>query len=153
MESLADHVGAWTGTNQFRLMPDDPFQTSPATAQVSVAARGNLTTIAYTWAHPDDGPQEGLLVVAPGEEPHAVVTMWGDSWHQSPTPRVLHGTIDDGRIVVRYEYGDDWWWVITIDAATGDALVMQMDNVVPPSVAPDGAGPYAAMVAELRRVA
>jgi hypothetical protein len=151
METLADHVGAWTGTNQFRLMPDDAFESSPATAQVSVAARGNLTTIAYTWSHPQDGSQEGLLVVAPSDEPHSVVTMWGDSWHQSPVPRVLEGAMESGRIVVSYEYGEEWRWQISIDATDPAALTIQMDNIVPASVAPDAAGPYAAMVADLRR--
>ena len=154
MHALAEHAGAWTGTNQFRLMPTDPFQDSPATAQVSIAARGNLTTIAYTWSHPDDGPQEGLLVVAPSDEPNAVVAMWGDSWHQSPAPRVLDGTFDGARVVARYEYGDDWWWQITIDATIPDALSIQMDNIVPESAVPEGApaGAYSAMLADLRRV-
>ena len=60
MHVLADFAGAWTGTNEFRLMPTDPFAEAPATASVTLGAGGNLVTVAYTWAHPDDGPRQGV---------------------------------------------------------------------------------------------
>jgi hypothetical protein len=50
-----------------------------------------------------------------------------------------------------YEYGGDWRWQISIDATDPEALALQMDNVVPASVAGDGAGPYPAMVARFSR--
>ena len=61
MQLLTGHSGTWTGTNRFRLMPDDPAAEAHATAQLSLGARGNVAVVAYTWTHPADGEQEGLL--------------------------------------------------------------------------------------------
>lgn len=154
MGSLPEHAGSWTGTNEFRLMPADPPYVAAATAQVFIAAGGNLTTVAYRWSHPDDGAQDGLLVVGPEGEPPGAVAFWGDSWHQQPDPTVLHGRLQDGVLVVGYAYGGDWRWEITVDATVPELLALRMDNIVPQSVATEGvvAGPYAAMVTELRRV-
>ena len=153
MHSLADHAGSWTGTNTFRLMPtDEPFE-APFTASVSLAAGGNIATIAYTWSHPADGAQDGFLVVGPDEEPAAAVAFWGDSWHQAPAPKAFHGAIDGPVTTVGYEYAGDWRWEIIIDASAADALALRMDNIVPASAVPDGTGPvrYAAMITNLRR--
>ena len=154
MHPVVDHAGAWAGSNQFRLMPTDPFQEAPATAQVSVAAGGNLASIAYSWSHPQDGAQDGLLVVG-GDDSGGVVALWGDSWHQSPEARVLLGAIKDGLIVAGCDYGGDWRWTITVDTTVDGSLRIRMDNVIPESAATEEIGPgaYAAMVAELRRVA
>jgi hypothetical protein len=131
MDTFARHLGTWQGTNDFRLMPTDPFHTAPAEATLLMAAGGNLATIAYTWAHPADGEQDGLLVVGPGEEEGTVVAFWGDSWHQHPSPKMLLGTIENGLITLDYEYGEGWRWQIFVDV-TGDALLqLRMDNVVP----------------------
>lgn len=134
-------------------MPTDAPHDASATAHVSSAAAGNLTAIAYTWSHPQDGAQDGLLVVGPDEESEGVVALWGDSWHQSPPPKVLSGAIEDGVITVSYEYAGDWRWQITVDATDAELLGLRMDNVVPESAATDGvaAGPYPAMVTDLRR--
>ena len=48
-------------------MPTDEPHGAPATADVSVAAGANVAVIAYTWSHPKDGAQEGLLTIAPDE--------------------------------------------------------------------------------------
>jgi hypothetical protein len=153
MEQLSEHVGSWVGTNGFRLMPDDPQHDAPATACVSPAAGGALTEIAYTWSHPGDGEQSGLLVLGPGGEPGAVLAFWGDSWHQGPEPRVLTGDVADGVVTVAYTYAGDWRWELAVDASAPDVLVLTMRNVIPESAATDAmaAGPYAAMVAPLVR--
>lgn len=153
MRSLSQHVGPWVGTNQFRLMPTDPPYVAAVTAAVSTAAGGNLTTISYTWSHPDDGPQDGLLVVGPNAEPPGAVAFWGDSWHQQPEPQVLRGGLEAGLLIVSYAYGGDWRWQITVDATDADVLALRMDNVVPRSAATErvAAGAYPAMVTELRR--
>ena len=134
-------------------MPADPPHVAAVTADVSAAAGGNLTTISYTWSHPDDGAQDGLLVVGSNAEPPGVVAFWGDSWHQQPAPEVLLGGLEDGVLVVSYAYGGDWRWQITVDATDPDVLALRMDNVVPESAATEGvdAGAYPAMVTELRR--
>src|SRR6266536_4206765 len=97
--ALIEAVGAWAGSNGFRLMPSDPLHEAPATAEVSTAAGASLVAIAYAWSHPDDGAQDGLLVVG-ADDSGAATAFWGDSWHQSPTPRSCVGTIDGGVVTV-----------------------------------------------------
>ena len=153
MELFSRHVGRWTGSNAFRLMPADPPHVAAATADVSAAAAGKLTAIAYTWSHPDDGVQDGLLVIGPSDEEQGAVAFWGDSWHQSPAPTVLAGGFVDDRLVVSYEYGGEWRWQIIVDATNPDSLRLSMENVVPEAAATDtvAPGPYVAMLADLRR--
>lgn len=152
--ALADLVGTWHGTNGFRLMPDDPLAEYPATMTVTPAAGTHLTLLAYTWEHPVDGPQEGMLVVGSGGEAGSLQAMWADTWHQQPAPRWLPGHSGPGeRYGLEAEYGDGWRWRITLEVPGPDQLRMRMDNVLPESRAtpelPDGA--YAAMVMDLRR--
>lgn len=152
--SLSDRSGAWSGTNGFRLMPSDPFHEAPATAVVSVAAGRCMAAIAYTWSHPDDGDQDGLLVLGEADEPGGVTAFWGDSWHQSPTPRSCTGAIDGEVVTVGYEYEAGWRWQITVDPTDPATLRLRMDNVIPQDAVPEGvaAGSYPAMVTELRRM-
>ena len=153
MRELGRHDGAWGGTNGFRMMPSDPLQEAPTSAVVSRAASGLLVQVAYTWEHPGDGVQEGLLVLGQGGEPNAIVAFWADSWHQSPEPRSLEGTIEDGVVTVGYDYSGEWRWEIVVDVAELDRLTVTMNNVIPDSAATAEmpAGPYAAMRAVLGR--
>ena len=64
-----------------------PSHAAVATADVSSTAAGGLTTIAYTWTHPDDGEQDGLLVRGPDDDLDSVIALWGDSWRKSPAAR------------------------------------------------------------------
>jgi hypothetical protein len=157
-----DATGHWTGTNGFRLMPGDPFSVSPATLSVTSAAGGHLTSVAYTWRHPDDGPQDGLVVVGAGEEPGSLVALWGDSWHQQPAPMTLTGGAPgreategaaEGAMRLDGGYGGGWGWRITLDVAGGATAVLRMANVVPAEHAAPGApaGPYDVMVLEASR--
>ena len=131
----------WTGSNAFRLMPTDAPHAAVAAAEVTVGAGGNLLSLAYTWLHPDDGAQDGLLVLGPGAEGTAVA-LWGDSWHQTPEAQVLTGTVDSGVWTVGYEYvPGQWSWRVTVDASAASELLVVMENV-----ALDGDEPaYAAM--------
>ncbi|HYD10574.1 MAG TPA: hypothetical protein VEA78_10760, partial [Acidimicrobiales bacterium] len=126
------------GTNGFRLMPADELAPGPATGAVTTAAGGNVTTFAYTWQHPDDGPQDGVVVA------WADGAVWLDSWHQQPGPMSL--VRDDGGALVG-TYAEEWRWIIRLDTSSGDAVTMSMENVVPASAAAEGApaGPYVAM--------
>lgn len=155
MLQLQRHEGVWAGANAFRLMPGDEPASAPMRATISSAAGGQLTQIAYTWSHADDGEQDGLLVLGPGGEPGAVAAFWGDSWHQGPEPRTLLGTTRGAVVTVGYAYSGDWRWEVEIDASDPDALALTMRNIVPASAARDGMapGPYAAMHAVLRRAA
>lgn len=122
-------------------------------ATVSRAASGLLVQVAYTWEHPADGVQEGLLVLGQGGEPDAIAAFWADSWHQSPEPRSLEGAIEDGVVTVGYDYSGEWRWEVVLDFAAADRLTVTMNNVIPASAATAEmtAGPYAAMRAVMRR--
>jgi hypothetical protein len=149
---LGDAAGSWTGTNGFRLMPTDALRTFPATMAVSLAAGRHVADLAYAWTHPDDGPQDGLLVLGASDDEGSVVALWGDSWHQHPAPAICEGSIEDhGVIGVGYEYGDGWRWWITVDARDPAVLRLRMENVVPTDQA-DAAvpvGAYPVMVMDL----
>jgi hypothetical protein len=150
--ALTDRAGAWAGANGFRLMPSDPLHDAPATAEVTMRAGGNLVAIAYTWSHPADGPQDGLLVLGPHGDAAGVSAFWGDSWHQSPEPRMCTGTGEGGVITVGYEYAPGWRWGITVDATDPASLRLQMENVVPEDAAEGrSAVAYPVMVMTLRR--
>lgn len=151
MELLAAHLGTWAGENGFRMMPGDPVHEVPATAEISTGARGKLTTIAYTWSHPEDGPQEGYLVMGSDEDPPAALAFWSDSWHQTPAAKVLAGEVKGNSVSLGYDYAGDWRWIITVEAPGPEVLDLRMENVVPASVAPEAAGPYTAMYARFRR--
>ena len=152
MFALTDWAGPWTGTNGFRLMPSDPIHEAPATAEVARKAGGNLVALAYTWVHPADGAQDGFLVLGPDADPGGLTALWGDSWHQSPEPRVCTGTVSEGVLTVGYEYQAGWRWVITVEPIEAGALRLQMDNVIPETAADaTSAGSYPAMVMDLRR--
>ncbi|MGK5444289.1 hypothetical protein ACSNN7_21070 [Micromonospora sp. URMC 105] len=151
---LSDFAGSWTGTNGFRLMPHHPLAEYPATMTVTMAAGGHLTSVAYSWQHPDDGPQDGLLVIAAADEDGSLMAVWGDSWHQKPVPMSLPGGPGaDGTMEFEGDYGDGWRWRIVFDTADPATPRMRMDNVIPAehATAEMAAGPYPVMVMEVRR--
>jgi hypothetical protein len=154
LDALARAAGTWQGTNGFRLMPADDLYTAPATATVAPDAGGHLVTVGYTWRHPDDGEQQGLLAVGHAEDgaggPDAVA-FWADSWHQQGA-RALEGSADRERLTFEYDYGGGWRWRVEV-AATGPSLTLRMLNVVPESdeAGAPPAGAYEAMVMDLRR--
>jgi hypothetical protein len=152
MQLLTRHAGTWAGTNRFRLMPDDPPSSADATAQLFLGAGGNVAVLAYTWTHPDDGVQDGVLVLGPDEEPDGVLAMWGDSWHQKPAAKQLRGATNADTLTVGYAYAEGWEWRITLTVDRPDLLRWRMDNVVPPSASGTAeAVTYWAMDGELRR--
>ncbi|HZL74194.1 MAG TPA: DUF1579 family protein [Propionibacteriaceae bacterium] len=151
---LPDSEGTWTGTNGFRLMPADPLAEFPARATVSHAAGGHLVSIAYWWEHPDDGPQDGFMVIGLADEGGSLVAMWGDSWHQKPTPMMFSGSRGTGgALELEGDYGGGWRWRVTFDATDTDNFRMQMDNVIPAeyATAEKSAGPYPVMLMQTRR--
>jgi hypothetical protein len=151
---LASHAGSWTGTNGFRMMPDDEFVTGPAYAEVRLASAGNLTTLAYTWEHPTDGAQEGVLVLWASDDTGASIrAVLSDSWHQQPDVMELAGRAEAGVVALEGTYAATWGWRIAIEHGESDALRMVMSNVVPTEQAPDpdAAGPYEVMVTHVAR--
>ena len=153
MDVLAGHAGSFSGSSAFRMMPTDEPHTAPATAQVSLAAGGNLALLSYTWVHAADGEQSGLLVLGRGGDENSAVAMWSDTWHQAPAATWLQGEIEGTTVTVSYSYAEGWEWIISVDAGQADTLRLQMDNVVPDSPGPEGraGGRYWAMQAELTR--
>ena len=143
---LRDAVGAWHGTNAFRLMPTDEPYSAPATVTV-VAEPGDAVSIRYTWVHPADGEQRGLLVLADaGEE--RIAALWIDTWHQ-PTARAVESEASpDGGAGLEYVYADVWRWQVEVHADPN--LRITMRNVVP-DLGEGHVGPYEAMVMNLRR--
>ena len=142
---------AWAGTHVFRLMPTDPAAESTATAAINAHADGNLATVDYTWAHPDDGPQSGVIVLGRRTSDTDVAVLWADTWHQeSATP--FTGAASGPTMRCSYVYSEVWRWEIELTVAA-DALTLVMRNVVPDDGA-DGAppGPYDAMLMRLHRV-
>ncbi len=89
--ALGPLAGTWEGTNGFRLMPADELHRAPATATVTPAAGGHDVVVTYTWVHPQDGPQDGIMLVGSPDEQGKVTAAWGDSWHQQPSIRTLVG--------------------------------------------------------------
>lgn len=152
--TYADLAGTWTGSNGFRLMPSDPLAEAPAAAALTPAAGGNLLVVAYTWRHPDDGPQDGLLVVSPADAPDALTAMWGDSWHQHPAAMVLAGLRQpDAELRFSGEYAGGWGWRILLAAPEQGRLQLRMENVVPAEHATTElpAGGYPVMIMDLSR--
>jgi hypothetical protein len=137
-------TGGWAGTNGFRLMPEDPLAEAPAMITVTPGAGGHLAVVAYTWTHPDDGPQDGVLLAGPADEAGAVAVTWGDSWHQHPVPMTLTGRRAGTGFAVEAGYGGGWAWRIALD---GDAagLRLGMDNLGPDT------DPYPVMVLRATR--
>lgn len=137
----------WTGSNAFRLLPTDSPHVAVASAELTVGAGGNLLSLTYTWLHPDDGAQDGLLVLGPG--PHgSAVALWGDSWHQKPEAQVLTGSVVEGVWTVGYEYvPGQWSWRVVVDASADEELFVLMENV---ALGGDER-PYAAMDLRVRR--
>lgn len=151
-DGLGRLAGTWRGTNGFRMMPTDEFVDGPGTATVTTAAGGNVVVVTYTWVHPEDGPQDGVLMVgSPAEQDQSVDAAWGDSWHQHPSILTLSGKSERGRLEVTAGYGGGWAWTIAVEG--GDSLRLAMFNVVPAehATADIAAGPYPVMRAELHR--
>jgi hypothetical protein len=135
-------------------MPADPLAEFPGRATVSHAAGGHLVSIAYWWEHPDDGPQDGFMVIGLADEGGSLAAMWGDSWHQKPTPMMFSGSRGTGgALELEGDYGGGWRWRVTFDATDTDNFRMQMDNVIPAeyATAEKSAGPYPVMIMQTRR--
>jgi hypothetical protein len=132
-------------------MPTDELYDAPATAELRTAADGHDLVLMYTWTHPADGLQDGVLVVGSPEDDRPVVTAaWGDSWHQKPAMRTLTGSLIERRLEVTADYGGGWRWAISLDGSRDDRLALTMDNIIPAGQATNEvpAGPYPVMVAE-----
>ena len=115
-DAFAAATGTWSGSSRFRMMPSDPFSTAPATGTLTLAAGGSLVSFAYTWSHPVDGDQDGLLVAGP-DDSGGLVALWADSWHQQPAPMSMTGSIDDdGALLVTGSYAGEWGWRIALSA-------------------------------------
>jgi hypothetical protein len=148
-------AGSWSGSNGFRLMPGDELYEAAARAELIVAAAGYDLVLRYTWVHPADGPQDGVLLVGSPDDEGRVTAAWGDSWHQKPAIAVLNGSLIEGVLEVAADYGGGWRWMISVDGGRDDSLALTMHNVIPDELATDQepAGPYPVMVSAFQRLA
>lgn len=112
-------------------MPSDTLAERPASATLTVAARAHLASLAYMWEHPEDGPQEGLLVFGPGADVDSLAGLWGDSWHQQPAPMSITGSVIEDSMELGGDHEGGWRWRIVVRAVGPSALTMQMENVIP----------------------
>lgn len=149
---------ALSGDGSFRLMPTDDLATAPATRRVETGAGGHALLLRYTWTHPTDGEQDGILLcAAAGEDGDALTATWLDSWHQKPFPLTLSGTLAGSGVQLLGVYAETWGWEINL--TLGEARVgIEMRNVIPqeavdqapPEMAGIEAGPYTVMELDLR---
>ncbi|HTF39956.1 MAG TPA: hypothetical protein VK754_05100 [Propionibacteriaceae bacterium] len=144
---------------QQRLSVDANRSTQRVSRRSHPLSRGRWVsgnTLGYTWTHPEDGAQEGLLAFGIAGSDNAIVALWADSWHQHPEAKVCEGNLDEsGVISLDNEYGNGWRWQIVVDTSKTDVLFLWMHNVIPPEVATEeiSAGPYVVMSMELHRTA
>jgi hypothetical protein len=134
-----------SGSNAFRLMPEDDLFEAPATATVRSAAGGHALVVAYTWEHADDGPQDGVLLVSSPDDDGIVHATLMDSWHQKPGPMHLTGRLleDGSGASVSAVYYQVYEWEVDVRPVDG-GLELDMRNVVP-----DG-GTYDVMLLRVR---
>lgn len=149
MNPLREFVGTWTGTNSFRLMPADALAAGESSAVTSVEADGWGWALRYTWVHPDDGEQAGMLLVASPADDGSITAAWLDSWHQKPYLQPFSGSTSDRAVTLEAEYAPGWLWQIAVHADE-EALRMTMHNVVPKGHG-DFHGAYVVMEADWRR--
>jgi hypothetical protein len=135
-------------------MPSDELYEAGATAELIVAAAGYDLVLSYTWAHPADGPQEGVLLAGSPDDEGRVTVAWGDSWHQKPAIIVLTGCLTERVLEVTADYGGGWRWMISLDGRHDDRLLLTMHNVIPEEHATEEepAGPYPVMLSALQRL-
>lgn len=152
MHPFAPLAGDLSGTNAFRFMPTDDLVAAPSRAHVGPEAGGHGWSLRYTWVHPEDGEQDGVLLVGSPADDGEVTAALMDSWHQKPAPATLTGAFSDGLLVLSMSYAGDWGWQIVV-GPDGDALGMTMSNVVPAGVEGAEPGPYDVMVARWEPVA
>lgn len=144
-----DYTGARQGTCGFRLMPNDELAYAPSACVASTEASGHGWVIRYTWVHPDDGEQSGILLIGSRDDDGKINAAWLDSWHQKPAVALLTGSASGSDMSLTMEY-DGWTWLIDVTVDVED-LRMRMHNVVPDSaVGGEGtegmqAGPYLVM--------
>ena len=135
VNSLPPPAAQWSGSNAFRLMPDDELAERRSSATSTMHTGGKSWTLEYDWVHPADGTQSGILLIGSAGDDGQVTVAWTDSWHQQPTLGVLLGRFVDGTIAVEMDYAPGWSWRIALRLGD-DELRMVMHNVMPDL--PDG---------------
>ena len=136
----------FSGTNRFRMYPTDEYVGTESDAVLRAVADGCGHSLEYTWVHPTDGPQSGVLLFGLPEADGSVTASLLDSWHQRTGPVTLTGRERNGRIEVGYEYGGGWGWRIDL-GPTPQGWSMTMSNVIPRDADGLAEGPYEVMSA------
>lgn len=140
-EVLGALSGSWVGTNGLRMMPDDAYESSAATASVTLGAGGHVVSVAYGWEH-EGRPQQGLLLVG-ADEAGGVQAVWADSWHQQPHWMPMRGELLHPGVQLSGEYDGGGWRIRLEPGETSWRMVM--DNVMPET------GAYPVVIADFSR--
>lgn len=154
MTADADVPLPLTGRCGFRLMPLDELCDGPSSALLTPVGEQGFT-LHYTWTHPTDGVQRGVVLVGGTGEEGRVEGSLFDTWHQQPGLMPLTGTRDGDRVALAGTYLEEWGWQVDVELGDGAAR-MTMRNVVPasalamlpPDSPPMSAGPYEVMRAD-----
>ena len=143
VDLLAPLTGHREGTNRFRLMPDDEYQSSAATATTGVTAV-RFVSVAYTWSEGGTA-HDGLLLLAGEATADGASAVWVDSFHTGPSWMTFTGGVVDGELRLVGSYpappGPDWGWHIHVRPQDS---TITMHNVVP------GMDPYQVVELTLR---
>jgi len=122
---LADHQGAWSGTNQLWFEDPDQAEESPGTLTVSE------NQVHITWSFRGK-PQQGTCTLEEIED--SVSLHWQDSWHAADGLDFLGEAFADAvDVFASYPAGDgpDWGWRIVFDLESPDRFLLRMYNITP----------------------
>ncbi|MCA9759089.1 MAG: DUF1579 family protein [Candidatus Eisenbacteria bacterium] len=132
---LQELVGTFSGTNHLWLDPEDPAELSASTAEVTLSARGQFLSIAYTWSK-DENVQQGVVLLSTLDEARETGSVWIDSWHMKNQIMVCEKSAFEGGVVrLSGSYaappGPDWGWRIEIEVQSADTWMFRMFNLWP----------------------
>ena len=129
------YEGSWQGSNGLRMLPEEEFDRSGATAQVRMVGGGLATQIDYTWEHGGE-PQSGMLLVNAVDGAASAVFL--DTFHQAPGWLMMSGTASADGFEVAATYAPGFDWIIAV-RWLGDRWEMSMSNALA------GTGAYVAV--------
>ncbi len=124
-------VGAWAGTWQTWVEPDQLHDSSPMAADTSAILGGAALLYRYTGSIRGDAV-EGVAVIGARQGGDATLA-WADTWHTSGLLTMSEGiwTLDGLEVATIFDYsGQEWTWTTRLEVA-GDRLTVRHWNEGP----------------------